>query len=76
MSALRDNSEELCSGRDHRPRLVEALVTGRRPIFGLDEAYFVIRRLVAVAEVGASGEIANVSHVLQPGARLAASKSP
>jgi hypothetical protein len=42
----------------------------------LDETYFVNICLIGFATVGAAGEIANVSHVLQPGARLAASKSP
>src|SRR5258707_11178977 len=42
----------------------------------LEKAYFVTRCLVGVTAVGAAGEIANVNHVLQPGARLAASKSP
>jgi hypothetical protein len=45
--------------------------------YQIGQTYFVIRCLVGCASaVGAAGEIANVSHVLQPGARLAVSKSP
>ena len=43
---------------------------------GSNETYFVNICLTGFATVGSAGEIANVSHVLQPGARLAASKSP
>jgi hypothetical protein len=34
----------------------------------LETAYFVSRCCIGVTAVGAFGEIANVSHVLQPGA--------
>jgi hypothetical protein len=41
-----------------------------------DNAYFVIMCLAGVTAVGAAGEIAKVSQVFQPGARLDASNSP
>jgi hypothetical protein len=43
---------------------------------GSDQTYFVNICLTGFATAGSAGEIANVSHVLQPGAWLAASKSP
>ena len=51
----------------HR-RIAAEVQTGR--------AYFTTGCFAAVIAAGAPGEIANVSHVFQPGARLVASNSP
>jgi hypothetical protein len=42
----------------------------------LDKAYFATRCLVGVIAVGSVGEMAKVSQVVQPWARLAVSNSP
>jgi hypothetical protein len=62
-----------------RQILAESLsdrVAPNLPLIQHARVYFVNICLTGFATVGSDGEIANVSQVLQPGARLAASKSP
>src|SRR5882757_1396094 len=68
----RSRDDRFCAQRTLE--LVDERTLVRVPV--CTKAYFVNRCLTGFAAVGSAGEIANVSQVLQPGARLTASKSP